>query len=54
MSLAATRDHCRRMARQEPDVALWAILADEIDAYLNGELQEAQPTDSDIPMEFPA
>lgn len=34
MSLAVTRDHCRRMAETEPHEPLWAAIADEIDAYL--------------------
>lgn len=47
-ALTQLRDHCRRMASgppgehpPEPERALWTQLADEIDAYLAGDLDEA-------------
>jgi hypothetical protein len=53
-TLTVFRDHCRRMAAKTapPDLdwALWTRLADEIDAYLAGDLQVATVFD-DMPLE---
>jgi len=45
--LTKFRDHCRSKARQESD-PLWAVLADEVDAYLDSEAW----SEVDVPLDF--